>query len=203
MRQTGSLRERLGRVKKTRWVRFGIVSLIFFAWVAWLGNWWVALWWFLLADIYLTQFIPWNWWKFSKNSLVRTVMSWVDAIVYALVLVYFLFAFVGQNYQIPSSSLEKTLLTGDFLWVNKMVYGPRVPMTPLHFPLAQNELFGMKSYIEKPQLEYHRLKGLRSVERGDIVVFNFPPATPWWWEDLTPTTTPRLWRWERSLCRPR
>ena len=174
VRQTGSLRERLGRVKKTRWVRFGIVSLIFFAWVAWLGNWWVALWWFLLADIYLTQFIPWNWWKFSKNSLVRTVMSWVDAIVYALVLVYFLFAFVGQNYQIPSSSLEKTLLTGDFLWVNKMVYGPRVPMTPLHFPLAQNELFGMKSYIEKPQLEYHRLKGLRSVERGDIVVFNFP-----------------------------
>ena len=174
VRQTGSLRERLGRVKKTRWIRFGIVSLIFFAWVAWLGNWWVALLWFLLADIYLTQFIPWNWWKFSKSSIVRTVMSWVDAIVYALVLVYFLFAFVGQNYQIPSSSLEKTLLTGDFLWVNKMVYGPRVPMTPLHFPLAQNELFGVKSYIEKPQFEYHRLKGFRSVERGDIVVFNFP-----------------------------
>ncbi len=174
VRQTGSLMERLGRVKKTRWIRFAIVSVIFFAWVAWLGNWWVGLLWLLLADIYLTQFIPWNWWKFSKNSLVRTVMSWVDAIVYALVLVYFLFSFVGQNYQIPSSSLEKTLLTGDFLWVNKMVYGPRVPMTPLHFPLAQNELFGMKSYIEKPQIAYHRLKGFRNVERGDIVVFNFP-----------------------------
>ena len=174
VRQTGSLKERLSRVKTTRWIRFGIVSVIFFAWVAWLGNWWVALFWFLLADIYLTQFIPWNWWKYSKNSLVRTVMSWVDAIVYALILVYFLFAFVGQNYQIPSSSLEKTLLTGDFLWVNKMVYGPRVPMTPLHFPLAQNELFGKKSYIENPQLAYHRLKGFRNVERGDIVVFNFP-----------------------------
>ncbi|MBR5638972.1 MAG: S26 family signal peptidase [Muribaculaceae bacterium] len=164
----------MGRVKKTRWIRFGIVSFIFFAWVAWLGNWWVALWWFLLADIYLTQFIPWNWWKFSKSKVVRTVMSWVDAIVYALILVYFLFAFVGQNYQIPSSSLEKTLLTGDFLWVNKMVYGPRVPMTPIHFPLAQNEIFGIKSYIEHPQFKYHRLKGFRNVERGDIVVFNFP-----------------------------
>jgi signal peptidase I len=174
VRQSGSLRERLARVKKSRWIRFGIVSVIFFAWVAWLGNWWVALAWFLLADIYLTQFIPWNWWKFSKNKVVRTIMSWVDAIVYALVLVYFLFIFVGQNYQIPSSSLEKTLLTGDFLWVNKMVYGPRVPQTPLHFPLAQNELFGFKSYIDKPQLEYHRLKGLRNIERGDIVVFNFP-----------------------------
>lgn len=172
--QHGGLMERLARVKKTRWVRFGIVSVIFFAWVAWLGNWWVALAWFLLADIYLTQFIPWNWWKGSKNPVVKTVMSWVDAIVYALVLVYFLFLFVGQNYQIPSSSLEKTLLTGDFLWVNKLVYGPRVPQTPLHFPLAQNTLFGCKSYIEGWQLPYHRLKGWRDVERYDIVVFNFP-----------------------------
>ncbi len=172
----GSLRERLARVKTTRWVRFGIVSLIFLAWIAWLGSWWVILFWPLLADIYLTQFIPWNWWKASKSSIVRTVMSWVDAIVYALILVYFLFIYFGQNYQIPSSSLEKTLLTGDFLWVNKVVYGPRVPQTPLHFPLAQNEMpiIGGKSYIEKPQWAYHRLRGLRNVERFDIVVFNFP-----------------------------
>ena len=175
VRQTGSLQERLARVKKTRWIRFAIVSLIFLAWVAWLGNWWVAIGWFLLFDIYITHFIPWNWWKFSKNKALKTVMGWVDAIVYALVLVYFLFLFVGQNYQIPSSSLEKTLLTGDYLWVNKMVYGPRVPQTPLHFPLAQNTLpGGIKSYIEWPQLAYHRLKGYRNVERYDIVVFNFP-----------------------------
>ena len=172
--QTGGLKERLGRVKATRWVRFGIVSAVFLAWVVWLGNPWVLLAWPLLADIYLTQFIPWTWWRGVKNTALRTVMGWVDAIVYALVLVYFLFLFVGQNYQIPSSSLEKTLLTGDFLWVNKMVYGPRVPQTPLHFPLAQNTLLGCKSYIEWPQFEYHRLKGLRSVEHGDIVVFNVP-----------------------------
>ncbi len=174
--QTGGLKERLARVKTTRWIRFGIVAVIFTAWVAWLGNWWVMLGLLLLADIYLTQFIPWTWWRGVKNSAFRTVMSWIDAIVYALVLVYFLFLFVGQNYQIPSSSLEKTLLTGDFLWVNKMVYGPRVPQTPLHFPLAQNVLpiLNCKSYIEWPQFDYHRLKGMRSVERGDIVVFNFP-----------------------------
>ncbi len=174
--QTGSLKERLRRVKATRWVRFGIVSALFFAWVVWLGNPWVLPAWFLLADIYLTQFIPWTWWRGVKNTAVRTVMGWVDAIVYALVLVYFLFLFVGQNYQIPSSSLEKTLLTGDFLWVNKMVYGPRVPQTPLHFPLAQNTLpwLNCKSYIEFPQLSYHRLKGMRDIRRGDIVVFNVP-----------------------------
>ena len=169
----------IARVKDNstgRWIRFGIVSVIFFLWVAWLGNWWVALWWFLLFDIYITGYIPFTWWKKSKNAAVRTIMSWVDAIVYALVLVYFVFTFIGQNYQIPSSSLEKSLLVGDYLWVNKMVYGPRVPMTPLHFPLAQNTLpiLNTKSYIETPQWKYHRLPGLRSVERGDIVVFNVP-----------------------------
>ena len=176
VRQTGSLRERLGRVKKTRWWRFGIVALIYVLWTIWVGNPWLLLGLLLLGDIYLTQFIPWGAWKGWKPGPLRTLMSWIDAIVYALVLVYFLFLFVGQNYQIPSSSLEKSLLTGDFLWVNKVTYGPRVPQTPLHFPLAQNILpiLGCKSYIEHPQLDYHRLKGLRNVERMDIVVFNFP-----------------------------
>ena len=176
VRQTGSLRERLGRVKKTRWWRFGIVALIYVLWTICVGNPWLLLGLLLLADIYLTQFIPWGAWKGWKPGPLRTIMSWIDAIVYALVLVYFLFLFVGQNYQIPSSSLEKSLLTGDFLWVNKVTYGPRVPQTPLHFPLAQNILpiLGCKSYIEHPQLDYHRLKGLRNVERMDIVVFNFP-----------------------------
>ncbi len=176
VRQTGSLKERLGRVKKTRWLRFGIVALIYVLWTIWVGNPLLLLGLLLLADIYLTQFIPWGAWKGWKKGPLRTLMSWVDAIVYALVLVYFLFLFIGQNYQIPSSSLEKSLLTGDFLWVNKVVYGPRVPQTPLHFPLAQNTLpiLNCKSYIEHPQLEYHRLKGLRNVERMDIVVFNFP-----------------------------
>lgn len=176
VRQTGSLKERLGRVKKTRWWRFGFVAVIYVLWTIWVGNPLLLLGLLLLADIYLTQFIPWGAWKGLKNKTLRTIMSWIDAIVYALVLVYFLFLFIGQNYQIPSSSLEKSLLTGDFLWVNKVVYGPRVPQTPLHFPLAQNTLpiLNCKSYIETPQLDYHRLKGLRNVERMDIVVFNFP-----------------------------
>ena len=110
--------ERVKATKTTRWVRFALVSVIFLAWVAWLGNWWVALFLILLFDIYITGYIPFTWWKRSKNAAVRQIMSWVDAIVYALILVYFVFSFVGQNYQIPSSSLEKTLLTGDYLWVN-------------------------------------------------------------------------------------
>lgn len=168
--------DRVKATKKTRWIRFAVVSVIFFLWVAWLGNWWVALAWILLLDIYITGYIPLTWWKNSKNPVVRSIMSWVDAILYALVLVYFVFTFIGQNYQIPSSSLEKSLLVGDYLWVNKMVYGPRVPNTPIHFPLVQNTfpIINTKSYLDKPQWDYHRLAGLGKVERGDIVVFNFP-----------------------------
>lgn len=162
--------------KPTRWIRFGVVFLIFILWVIWMGNPWLLLCGILLFDIYITGYIPFTWWKRSKNKAVRNVMSWVDAIVYALVLVYFIFAFVGQNYQIPSSSLEKTLLTGDYLFVDKTVYGPRVPMTPVYFPLVHNELpFGLgKSYLDSPSVKYKRLKGRRQIQAGDIVVFNFP-----------------------------
>lgn len=167
---------RVSENRPTRWVRFGLVMLLYVLWVAWMGNWWLLLGGILLFDIYITGYIPFTWWKKSKNKTVRSVMSWVDAIVYALVLVYFVFAFLGQNYQIPSSSLEKTLLTGDYLFVNKTVYGPRVPMTPVYFPLVHNEMpFGLgKSYLDHPSVGYKRLKGQRDVEWGDIVVFNFP-----------------------------
>jgi signal peptidase I len=103
-------------------------------------------------------------------------MSWVDALVFALVAVYFINLFFFQNYVIPSSSLEKSLLTGDYLFVSKVSYGPRIPETPLTMPLTQHTLpvFECKSYIEWPHWEYRRVKGLGKVELNDIVVFNYP-----------------------------
>lgn len=161
---------------KGRWIRFGIVSLIFFGWVVWMDNYWFLLLYPLLFDIYITGYIPFSWWRKDKRTWVRKTMSWVDAIVYALILVFFVFAFVGQNYMIPSSSLEKTLLVGDYLVVDKITYGPRVPITPVHFPLVHNTfpVLGCDSYLDWPENKYRRLPGLRKVEENDIVVFNFP-----------------------------
>ena len=149
---------RISEIKTSRWIRFGVVAAIFTAWVAWLQNWWVILFLFLLFDIYITGYIPFTWWKKSKNKFTQTIMTWVDAIVYALILVYFVFTFLGQNYQIPSSSLEKTLLTGDYLLVSKASYGPRVPMTPIHFPLVQNTfpITNSKSYTERHKWDNRR-----------------------------------------------
>ena len=103
-------------------------------------------------------------------------MGWVDAIVFALVAVYFVNLYFFQNYVIPSSSLEKSLLVGDYLFVSKMSYGARIPQTPLHMPLTQHTLpvFNCKSYLEWIQWDYKRVGGLGTVQLNDIVVFNFP-----------------------------
>ena len=166
------------RLKKTlkNWLKFGIWGLIFVLFIAWVGNFWWLLLLPLIFDVFVTKYVPYSWWKESENKFVRSIMSWVDAIVFALVAVYFINLYFFQMYQIPTSSLEKSLLVGDFLLVSKASYGARVPNTPLSLPLVQNTLpiLNCKSYLEKPQWKYRRLKGWDKVERGDIVVFNFP-----------------------------
>lgn len=159
-----------------QWIKAISWCILYILFVIWLGNFWWLLVLPLVFDTFITKYIPWTWWKNSKSNTLRAVMSWVDAIVFALIAVYLINNYLFQNYQIPTSSLEKTLLVGDFLAVSKASYGPRVPMTPFSFPLVQNTfpIINKNSYLEKPQVKYRRLKGLDKIERNDIVVFNFP-----------------------------
>jgi signal peptidase I len=159
-----------------QWIKCSVWSLIYILFIAWVGNYWWLLLLPVVFDAFISNYIPWTWWKKTKNQALLSIMGWVDAIVFALVAVYFINTFLFQNYQIPSSSLEKSLLVGDFLFVSKASYGPRVPNTPLSFPLVQHTfpLLNCKSFIEKPQWDYHRLKGFDNVKHDDIVVFNFP-----------------------------
>ena len=197
-----SFKNRVSSTPRGGWVRAGIWCTLYVAFVIWVA-WgdpraeshdWASLWWLLLlpliADVFTTKYIPWSWWRQYKpaekgepenpkaNSLLYTVCSWIDAIVFALVAVYFINIYIFQNYQIPSSSLEKTLRVGDFLYVSKMGYGARVPQTPLSMPLVQHTmpewLGGGKSYFDHPHWEYKRLAGWKTPQKGDIVVFNFP-----------------------------
>lgn len=170
------LSARLSKASRRQWTWFAVWVVITILFTFWYGSPWILLFIPLFLDIYITKFVPWSFWKQSKNTAFRKTMEWVDAILFALVAVYFINTFFFQNYQIPTSSLEKSLLVGDFLAVSKLSYGPRAPMTPLSFPLAQHTMpvVGGKSYIEKPQWKYRRLKGFGKVKRNDIVVFNFP-----------------------------
>ena len=160
---------------KVQWAKFICVLILYLLFLYWVGSWWGLLVIPFIYDVYITKKIKWQWWKESEGP-VKWVMSWVDALVFALVAVYFINLFFFQNYVIPSSSLEKSLLTGDYLFVSKVSYGPRIPETPLTMPLTQHTmpLFECKSYIEWPHWDYRRVKGLGKVQLNDIVVFNFP-----------------------------
>lgn len=164
------------KATRAQWIKFAIITVLYLAFLVWVKSWLGLIVLPFIFDIYISKKIPWGFWKKSKNPAVRSIMSWVDAIVFSLVAVYFVNIYVFQNYQIPSSSLEKSLLVGDYLYVSKLSYGPRVPNTPLSMPLAQHTLplVNTKSYIEWPQWDYKRVPGLGKVKRNDIVVFNFP-----------------------------
>ncbi len=163
------------RDMRRQWIKFGVVTALYLLFLLWVESWWGLVVVPFIYDVYITKKIRWQWWKDAEPP-VRFVMSWVDAIVFALVAVYFINLFFFQNYVIPSSSLEKSLLTGDYLFVSKVSYGPRIPQTPLTIPLTQHTLpvLGCKSYIEWPHWDYRRVKGLGRVELNDIVVFNYP-----------------------------
>ena len=158
-----------------QWTKFIIVLVLYLLFLYWVKSWWGLLVVPFIFDVYITKKIKWQWWKEAEKP-VKFVMSWVDALVFALVAVYFINQFFFQNYVIPSSSLEKSLLTGDYLFVSKVSYGPRIPQTPLTMPLTQHTLpvVECKSYIEWPHWDYRRVKGLGDIQLNDIVVFNFP-----------------------------
>ena len=160
---------------KVQWAKFAAVLTLYIAFLIWVKSWLGIIVIPFIYDVYITKKIKWQWWKDAEKP-VKFVMSWVDALVFALVAVYFINLFFFQNYVIPSSSLEKSLLTGDYLFVSKVSYGPRIPETPLTMPLTQHTLpvVDCKSYIEWPHWEYRRVKGLGKVELNDIVVFNYP-----------------------------
>ena len=159
------------------YVKFALYLIPYLAFLYWVESWWGLIVVPFIFDSCITKKIKWGWWKEPEvGPATRFIMSWVDAIVFALIGVYFLTQFFFQNFVIPSSSLEKTLLTGDYLLVSKLAYGPRIPQTPLTMPMTQHTLpiINCKSYLEYPHWDYRRVKGLGNVEVNDIVVFNYP-----------------------------
>ena len=108
----------------------------------------------------------------------KTVLrEWADAAAFAVVAATLIRTFVFEAYAIPSGSMEKTLLVNDYLFVNKMAYGARIPTTPLGFPFVHNTMpFSQTtpSYSTLLQLDYRRLPGMQKIKRNDVVVFNLP-----------------------------
>ena len=167
--------KKFSEISRKQWIKAGIYLALYILFLIWVKSWLGIIVIPFLVDAFTTRIIKWDWWKQLKNKTLYQIMGWIDAIVFALIAVYFVNVYLFQNYAIPSSSLEKSLLIGDHLYVSKVAYGPRKPMTPLTMPLTQNTFpGGGKSYFDKPQWPYERIKGFGKIKLNDIVVFNYP-----------------------------
>ena len=164
---------------KNKYFKFSFAALIFILWVIWIGNYWLLFGIAVIYDIYVSKKVNWAFWK--KRGIEREQRSkfieWVDALIFAVIAATLIRMFFIEAFTIPTSSMEKTLLVGDYLFVSKVSYGPKLPNTPLSFPFAHHTMpltKSTKSYLEWLKLPYKRLAGLSDINRNDIVVFNFP-----------------------------
>ncbi len=125
----------------------------------------------------------WKFWSRKKNNPNKkkktATREWVDAIVFAVIAATLIRTFFIEAYVIPTPSMERSLLVGDFLFVSKVNYGPRTPMTPIAFPFAHHTMpvIGTKAYWDGLELPYYRLPGFSEVKKNDVVVFNYPQDT--------------------------
>ncbi|MCK5535492.1 MAG: signal peptidase I, partial [Bacteroidales bacterium] len=160
-----------------KWFKFGINAFFYLLWVIWLGNYWFLIGLAIIFDIFITEKVHWAFWK--KKGVVKQTktVEWIDAIIFAVIAASFIRTFFIEAYTIPTSSMEKTLLVGDYLFVSKASYGPRLPMTPIAVPFAHHTMpftQTTKAYVNWIENPYRRLIGTTSIYRNDEVVFNFP-----------------------------
>ena len=172
------LKELLGKSFKV--VMFILFTILWSFFVYLIDGEWLYFFPIIVGDILFWETINWQFWKKKEKKKKKEkseIKSWFNAILFAVVAATILRTFLIEAYTIPTSSMEKSLLIGDFLFVSKVSYGPRVPMTPIAFPLVHHTLpFTKKTpaYLKWIQLNYYRMKGLGDVERNDCVVFNYP-----------------------------
>lgn len=164
-------------ILKNKWFKFGVVIVLYLLWVYWVGSWWLLLLVPVIFDIYITKKVHWAFWKKKGVKKQTKVVEWTDALIFAIVAATLIRMFFFEAYTIPTSSMEKSMLVGDYLFVSKVAYGPKLPNTPLAVPFTHHTLpftQKTKAYSEAIQWPYKRIAGTTKVKRNDIVVFNFP-----------------------------
>ncbi|MCQ2973213.1 MAG: S26 family signal peptidase [Bacteroidales bacterium] len=165
------------KIFSNKWVKFGIYTAIYLLFVIWLKNWWLLLGLIIIFDFCITQKVHWAFWKKRGVEKQTKTIEWIDAVIFAVIAATIIRIFFIEAFKIPTSSMEKSLLVGDYLFVSKYHYGPKMPNTPLSVPFVHHTLpftQNTKSFVEWIKWPYHRLAGLTTVKNNDVVVFNFP-----------------------------
>lgn len=166
-----------------KWFKFGVAALIYtLIFIVWSQIWWMTIGLVFIFDLYISKIYYRLYWRKhletkENNSFYRSVMGWVEAIIFAVVVASLIRIYFVEMYVIPSPSMEKTLLVGDYIGVSKIAYGPKLPNTPLSMPFVHNVSpfdSAKKSYVEWIKRPFRRLAGLDTIKHNDVVVFNYP-----------------------------
>jgi signal peptidase I len=170
---------RIVRLIKNSFFKFASIALLYSIWVFWLGNLWLLAGLPIIFDLFISKFVNWRFWRKRKTSVEKHKFSTelIDSLILAIILAIFIRTFFVEAYTIPTSSMEKTLTVGDYIFVSKLRYGPRLPITPITIPFTHNVLpytKNTKSFSTRLTFPYRRLSGSSSIKNFDVVVFNFP-----------------------------
>jgi signal peptidase I len=163
-----------------KWFKFAFWGLLYLLWVIWLGNYWYLIGIGIIFDIYVSKKVHWAFWKKKNppNGKQTKTVEWIDAIIFAVIAASFIRLFFFEAYVIPTSSMEKSMLVGDYLFVSKVAYGPKMPNTPISFPFVHQSMpltnSKVNSYVEWIKRPYKRIGGFGKIKNDDVVVFNFP-----------------------------
>jgi len=169
----------MNKLLDSKWFKFGLVGGLYLLWVIWLNNYWWLIGLGIIYDIYVTKKVHWSFWK-KKNppeGKQTKVVEWVDAIIFAVIAATFIRMFFIEAYTIPTSSMEKSMMVGDYLFVSKTAYGPKMPNTPISFPFVHHTMpmsTTIQSFSTIIHNPYRRIAGFGKVKNDDVVVFNFP-----------------------------
>lgn len=164
------------RFLRNKYFKFSIAVIIYTFWLLWIRSFWWIPGYIILYDFYISKKVNWIFWKRRNKTGKRpAIVEWIDFIIIAILFTIFLRTLIIEPFAIPSPSMQRTLLEGDYLFVSKLNYGPRAPNTILSVPFYHSTLpNGKKAYSDFIQFKYKRMKGLTSIKRGDVIVFNYP-----------------------------
>ncbi|MEA3461177.1 MAG: signal peptidase I [Bacteroidota bacterium] len=164
-------------MKRVTWSYLGFfLSGIFWSMLMiWIGLYFLLPLNFVLFDIFISRKVDWTLRSYGLPKFLQATIEWLSIVLLALICSFTIKVLLVETYKIPTPSMEETLLAGDYIFVSKLAYGPRLPETPLAIPFFHNKLpSGKKSYSKRLRMPHKRLNGFSRVKREDIIVFNFP-----------------------------
>ncbi len=163
------------KISKGKLSWFVVSAITWTLLVVWLNAWFLLLLNLVIYDIHISQRIDWTLKSYHLSDWLSKTIAWAAYIIGAIVISVAIKILLAEAYKIPSPSMEGSLKAGDYIFVSKLAYGPKLPNTPLSIPFIPDHLqSGLKTYSTKLLLPYKRLKGISHVKREDVIVFSFP-----------------------------